>query len=73
MARRVLSRPQLLQHARALFLPFFLRDPHVLLIGHDVGQDGAAEKDHVAPPRRVFDADFEFLGSGGGLAFRIIS
>ena len=46
-------------------MPFLLRDPHVLLVGHDVGQDGAAEKDHVAPPRRVFDPDFEFLAVGG--------
>lgn len=56
-----LPRAQLLQRPGPLLLPLLLGYPHVLLVGHDVGQHGAAEEDHVPSPRRVFDAHLEFL------------
>ena len=49
-----LALPQLRKRPRTLLVPFLLCDPHVLIIGHDVGQNGPTEEDHVSSARRVF-------------------
>ena len=52
---------ELLQASHALFLIFAFAHPELVAIFHDIGQDTAAEEDHVLLFGRVFYFDFEFL------------
>ena len=52
---------ELVEDADAALLVLLARHPERLLVLHDVGQDGAADEDHVLAARRGLDADLEFL------------
>lgn len=52
---------ELIERPRSLLLPSLARNPKLVAVLHDVGQDGPAEEDHVLAPRRVLDPDLEVL------------
>lgn len=58
------SDSQLLQNSRPFLLVLLPRHPEVVLVLHNVGQHGAAQKHHVLTSRGVFYPDLEFLQKG---------
>lgn len=52
---------QFVEDADSTLLILFPRHPKGFFVLHDVGQDGAANKDHVLATRRILNPDFEFL------------
>lgn len=50
-----------LQDARALLLPFLTAHPEGLIILHQIGQNGAPQKDHVLAFGGIFNANLYLL------------
>ena len=59
--KNTLSGTQLFQDSGPLFLPLLLRDPHVLLVGHDVREHSTSQENHVSPPGWIFYSHLKFL------------
>ena len=52
---------EFVQRPDTLFKPLVSRDPEVLAILHDIGQNCATKEHHVFPTRWILDLDLEFL------------